>query len=129
MTHEELLNAIILAASETGAALLWKNPQGSGLVQRKGGKPVFMRWGVGPAEGGGLDLVGLRNSDGRFLMIDAKVGRDRLSEKQKKVIRWVQMRGGIAGEARSVEQALALINEKARLGGRNLTGLSEWKGR
>lgn len=109
MTHTELLDAIILAASESGAALLWKNNQGAGMVSRKGQKPTFMRWGVGPADGGGLDLVGLRH-DGVFIMIDAKVGRDKLSEKQKKVIRWVQMRGGIAGEARSVEQAMALIN-------------------
>lgn len=114
LNHFELIEAIILAASETGAALLWKNPQGAGKVSRGKGAPVFMRWGVGPVEGGGLDLVGIRNSDGRFIMIDAKVGRDRLSEKQKKVIRWVQMRGGIAGEARSVEQALSLIKEKPR---------------
>lgn len=110
LTHGQLLDAIILAASESGAALLWKNPQGAGKVSRGKGAPVFMRWGVGPVGGGGLDIIGLRN-DGVFVAIDAKVGRDRLSEKQKKVIRWVQMRGGIAGEARSVEQAMELIRD------------------
>lgn len=109
MKHGELLDAIIIEASELGLALLWKNSQGAGLVSRKGQKPVFMRWGVGPSSGGGLDLVGLRNSDGRFIMIDAKVGRDKLSEAQLKVIKWVTMRGGIAGEARSVEQAMEII--------------------
>lgn len=109
MTHSELLDAITLAASESGAALLWKNPQGSGKVARKSGPAVYMRWGVGPVGGGGLDLVGLRNSDGKFIMIDAKVGRDKLSADQKKVIRWVHMRNGIAGEARSVEQAMEII--------------------
>lgn len=112
MTHSELIDAIILAASESGAALLWTNPQGAGKVSRGKGAPVFMRWGVGPVGGGGLDICGLRNSDGRFVMIDAKVGNDRLSKAQKDVIRWVQMRGGIAGEARSVEQAMALIRAK-----------------
>jgi hypothetical protein len=110
LTHSQLIEAIVLAASESGAALLWKNNQGSGMVTRKGQKPTFMRWGVGPTSGGGLDLVGLRNSDGRFIMIDAKVGRDKLSEAQLKVIKWVRMRGGIAGEARSVEQAMELIH-------------------
>lgn len=109
MTHSELISAIILAASEQDLALLWKNPQGAGMVARKGQKPTFMRWGVGPACGGGLDIIGLRNSDGKFIAIDAKVGRDKLSEKQIKFIRWVTMRGGVAGEARSVEQAIELI--------------------
>lgn len=113
MKHGELLDAIIIEASELGLALLWKNSQGAGLVSRKGQKPVFMRWGVGPSSGGGLDIIGLRN-DGVFVAIDAKVGRDRLSDKQKLFIKWVTMRGGIAGEARSVEQALSLIKEKPR---------------
>lgn len=109
MTHSELVQAIILTAAEQNVALLWKNPQGSGMVARKGQNPTFIRWGVGPASGGGLDIIGLRNSDGKFIAIDAKVGRDKLSEKQIKFIRWVTMRGGIAGEARSVEQAIELI--------------------
>lgn len=113
LTHSELIDAIILAASESGEALLWKNPQGAGKVSRGKGSPVFMRWGVGPVGGGGLDIIGLRN-DGVFVAIDAKVGRDRLSDKQKLFIKWVTMRGGIAGEARSVEQALSLIKEKPR---------------
>lgn len=111
MNHSELIDAIILTASESGAALLWKNPQGSGMVARKGQKPTFIRWGVGPASGGGLDIIGLRNSDGKFIAIDAKVGRDKLSEKQIKFIRWVTMRGGIAGEARSVEQAMEMLSD------------------
>ena len=109
MTHSELISAIILAASEKDLALLWNNPQGAGMVARSGQKPTFMRWGLGPKEGGGLDIIGLRNSDGKFIAIDAKGGRDKLSEKQIKFIRWVTMRGGIAGEARSVEQAIELI--------------------
>lgn len=109
MNHTELISEIILAASEQNLALLWKNTSGAGFLRRKkGDTPVFIRFGVGPVGGGGLDIVGLRH-DGIFVMIDAKVGKDRLSKAQQDVIKWVRMRGGIAGEARSVEQAMALI--------------------
>ena len=103
----ELTEAILIAASEHGARLHRNN---SGIATyNHGGKVSKVRYGVGPVGGGGGDLIGW-TSDGRFLSIEVKVGRDKQSEAQKKWERWVNMGGGRAGVARSVEDAIAIIN-------------------
>ena len=109
MTHSDLVQAIILAVSEANVARLFKNHTGI-AKHKKGDRTWIVRYGVGPPEGGGGDLIGWR-MDGRFISIDVKVGRDRLSASQKKWARWVIEGGGIAGEARSVEQAMEVITE------------------
>lgn len=112
MTHDELLAAIIVECADI--AILWDNPSGVARY-KKDGRSWSVMYGVGPKSktngkgGGGLDLIGIRRSDGRFVAIDAKVGRDKLSASQLKFCRWVRMAGGIAGEARSVEDAIRLI--------------------
>jgi hypothetical protein len=111
-THAELLAAIIVGCADI--AILWDNPSGVARY-KKDGRSWSVMYGVGPKSktngkgGGGLDLIGIRRADGRFVAIDAKIGRDRLSEAQLKFCRWVRMAGGIAGEARSVEEARTLI--------------------
>lgn len=89
-------------------ACLFKNHSGV-ATYGKGKKKSTVRYGVGPNEGGGHDLIGWRLSDGRFVSIDAKVGRDQLSADQQKWMRWVIAGGGCAGEARSVEDARRVI--------------------
>lgn len=116
MTHSELMSAIILGTAHL--AILWDNPSGVARY-KKDGRTWSVLYGVGPKSktdgkgGGGLDLIGIRRSDGRFVAIDAKVGRDKLSASQLKFCRWVRMAGGIAGEARSVEDAIRLIGGDA----------------
>ena len=118
MTHGDLVSLIITECADI--AILWDNPSGV-AKHKKDGRTWVVPYGVGPKSktdgkhGGGLDLIGIRRSDGRFVAIDAKIGRDRLSEAQLKFCRWVRMAGGIAGEARSVEEARALIGGDARL--------------
>lgn len=108
MNHGELIDAIIAEASARNCARLFRNA--SGLAKhRKDGKTWVVPYGVGPKGGGGHDMIGWRMSDGKFVSIDAKVGNDKLSDDQKKWSRWVIAGGGIAGEARSVEQAMDLI--------------------
>lgn len=116
LDHGELIDAIINEASERGLALLFRNQTGlAKYLNKKTGKVSMVPYGVGPSKvkgrkrGGGLDLIGLRRKDGKFVAIDAKVGNDKLSENQKMFIRWVISAGGVAGEARSVEQAIAII--------------------
>lgn len=110
MMHGELIDAIIQAASDAGHRL-FKNHSGvakhTKMVDGKK-KTWTVRYGVGPSDGGGHDLIGWTR-DGRFASIDAKVGRDKLSDEQKKWMRWVILGGGVSGEARSVEQALAIL--------------------
>jgi hypothetical protein len=106
VTHGELINEIITGTAHIAA--LFRNPSGV-AKHSKDGKKWTVPYGVGPRGGGGHDLIGWRLSDARFVSIDAKVGRDRLSEAQIKWMRWVTAAGGLAGEARSVEDALAII--------------------
>jgi hypothetical protein len=115
MTHAELIAAIILECADI--AILWDNPSGVARY-KKDGRTWCVPYGVGPKSktdgegGGGLDLIGIRRADGKFVAIDAKVGRDRLSASQLKFCRWVRLAGGIAGEARSVDEARRLIAGK-----------------
>lgn len=106
MNHGELVAAIMTECADIAA--LFKNH--SGLAHYgKGKKKSVVRYGVGPNEGGGHDLIGWRLSDGVFVSIDAKVGKDELSKDQQKWMRWVIAGGGRSGEARSVEEARRVI--------------------
>lgn len=106
MNTAELTTAIMQAATEAGARLFRNN---SGVaVHRRDGRTYRTAYGVGPTGGGGGDLIGW-SSDGRFVSIEIKVGKDRQTEAQKKWMRWVIAGGGLAGEARSVDDALKII--------------------
>lgn len=109
MTHASLIAAIIEDASDRNTARLFKNASGMATRKRKDGKPSVIKYGVGPSGGGGHDLIGWRMSDGKFISIDAKVGRDKLSDAQIKWMNWVIHGGGLSGEARSVEDARRII--------------------
>lgn len=107
MKTAELTEAIIIAGSEIGVLLCRNN---SGLAKHnKSGKSWFVAYGVGPTGGGGGDLIGLRSPDGKFVSIEIKVGNDVRSENQKKWHRWVIMRGGLSGIARTVEDAISIM--------------------
>jgi len=112
MTHTELVEAMMEAASAHGLARLFKNQSGvakqvSIVAGKK--KTFYTPYGVGPNGGGGHDLIGFLTPSGRFCSLDAKIGRDKLSDDQIKWMRWVILGGGIAGEFRSVEEGLALL--------------------
>jgi hypothetical protein len=107
MTHGELVEEIRTGCADI--ACLFKNHSGVARYVNKG-KRSAVRYGVGPDDGGGHDLIGWRISDGKFVSIDAKVGRDKLSAGQIKWMGWVVRGGGLSGEARSVDEARAIIN-------------------
>lgn len=111
MTHGELINAIILEASERNLARLFKNPSGvAKFASKTPGKPRIVRYGVGNlTDASGHDIIGWRMGDGKFISIDAKVGKDFMSKEQLTWMRWVISGGGLSGEARSVEQAMQII--------------------
>lgn len=102
----DLTDAILQAATDAGCRL-FKNHSGVAKFRRSG-KVYTVKYGVGPAEGGGGDLLGW-TATGRFASIEIKVGRDVQSEAQKKWQRWVIAGGGVAGVARSVEDALDIL--------------------
>jgi hypothetical protein len=57
---------------------------------------------------GSADLIGIRR-DGRFLSVEVKTGKARLTADQRAWAEMILRFGGIAGVAHSVEEALALI--------------------
>lgn len=69
----------------------------------------FVRTGVPP---GFSDLFGFRKRDGKAVFIEVKTPNGRLSEKQRHFLKVMCECGAIAGVARSVQDALALIHEK-----------------
>lgn len=111
MNTVELTEAIILAAGERGH-LLVRNNSGRARFLNDDGSTRWVQYGVGPKGGGGADLIGLRAPDGKMISIEVKVGADKPTDAQIKWRRWVEMRGGLAGVARTVEDAIEIMERK-----------------
>lgn len=88
--------------------VLFDQPTGFVKAIGKNGKPYAVRFGLC---NGSTDIIGWKRPNGRFVALEIKVGRDRLSKDQINFINRVKSDGGIAGEVRSVDQALELLNE------------------
>lgn len=99
-----ILRKIMLAASKVGARLFRNN-----VGFAKYGD-VVVKYGVGNP--GGSDLIGIA-PDGRFLAIEVKKPGEYPTPEQRRFIEGVIAAGGIAGVARSEEEAVALILSKS----------------
>ena len=108
MNTAELTAAIIQAASDEGHRLFRNNSGRMKTIYK--GRERWVSYGVGPTSGGGADLIGWCKG-GRFASIEIKVGHDKQSEAQKTWERWVIAGGGVAGVARSVEDALLILSQ------------------
>ena len=102
MKETDIMRACMLALSEAGC-LVWRNNCGSYTDPRSGS---FVRYGVGNP--GGSDLIGITPC-GRFLAVEVKTKTGRLRPEQQRFIDAVIAKGGIAGVARSAEEALDLL--------------------
>lgn len=58
---------------------------------------------------GGSDIIGIHKPSGRFLAIEVKTSKGRVSKEQENFIQAVQNAGGISGVARSPQEALELL--------------------
>lgn len=58
---------------------------------------------------GGSDIIGIKHETGQFIAIEVKTPKGRPTKEQLRFIEAVNKAGGIAGIARSVEDALELI--------------------
>lgn len=117
MNEQDTLREIQLAATRLGHRL-WRNNVGTGwagtFVSFRNGRVILdnarpLHAGLMP---GSSDLIGL-TSGGRFLSIEVKSDRGRLTTEQRAWIEMVRQFGGLAGEARSVEDFEAIL-EAAR---------------
>lgn len=122
--------SIRLALGQLPDVRIWRNNVGSGVIikvgqligiltSKSGGikaaiaflkllRPVT--WGLCV---GSSDLIGIVAPRGRFLAIEVKSAKGVLSEEQEQWIAIVERFGGVAGPARSVDEAMALV-ERAR---------------
>lgn len=101
--ERNIQSEILLALSEQGAVVFRNNV---GVNHTKDGR--FIRYGVGG--NGGSDIIGLYK--GRFLAVEVKTATGPTSKEQKAFISMVVSHGGIAGIARSVDDALELLADK-----------------
>ena len=94
--HENLCAEILLAISASGG-MAFKNKQVYGTFP-DGKTPV--RGGLGP---GTPDVVGILE-EGIAIVVDAKVGKDRLSTKQRNCMESVVSLGAYAVEVRDIRK-------------------------
>lgn len=104
---------IMLALSEAGC-IVWRNETAGawlGKVVHKAGDQVTLSGALLNKFGlcvGSSDLIGVFK--GRFVAIEVKTPTGKPTKEQLNFIEQVRLNGGIAGIARSPEEALELIN-------------------
>lgn len=102
VSETNLLFAIRDALLATRKVILWRNNTGK-LADRNG---RWITYGLGV---GGADLVGLVKGSGRFFAIEVKAEHGELSPEQKAWLDVVERFGGVAGVARSVDEAMSIL--------------------
>ena len=113
MSETEIQQRIRLACSQ-GPARLWRNNSGK-LPDPKTGR--WVQFGV--ASPGGSDLIGYRQvvigpehvgqTVAVFAAVEVKTNTGRATREQQAFVKHVQGAGGIAGVARSVDEARGLL--------------------
>lgn len=93
--------------------MVWRNVTGTayqGRVIHKDGRSVTLGDSRVIVFGlvGSADIIGL-TADGRFIGIEVKAGTDRPSKEQRAWVEAVQKHGGLAGFAKSVQDALDIL--------------------
>ncbi len=114
MTEAHTQRLIQLHASRLGHRL-WRNNGGQAwvgqFIMRRADGSVLLRDARPLRAGlmqGSSDLIGI-TSTGRFLSVEVKSERGRLSAEQRAWIEMIQRFGGLAGEARSIEDFEAIL--------------------
>ena len=110
---EQSIQQHIRLACSTGATRLWRN--NTGTLKDQHGRPVQFGLARGSA-----DLIGYRTITitpdmvgqqvAVFASIEVKTPTGRIRPEQQAWLETVQAAGGIAGVARSVEDALRIVN-------------------
>ncbi len=94
-----IVNACMIALSEAGH-VCWRN--NTGVLPNAKSRPVHFGLCVGSS-----DIIGI-TKHGRFLAVECKTETGRLTDHQKHFIKTVQLWGGVAGVARTPEEAVKI---------------------
>lgn len=105
MTESDLMRSIMIALSNDGHFVVRVNV---GKFKMEDG-----RWFDTGLPKGFSDLTGM-TSCGLFFVIEVKTSSGKISPEQAQFIRAMETRGGIAFVARSVDQALHELRDRAR---------------
>lgn len=103
MRESTIQKKIMIALSMAGC-VIWRN--NTGVLKNEAGIPI--KFGLCK---GSSDLIGIC-PDGAFLAVEVKTATGKVSPDQRRFIAQVQTYGGRAGVARSVEDALAILEQK-----------------
>ena len=103
MKREQNIQKLIMLALSEAGCLVWRNNVGSYTTV----DGAFIRYGVGGV--GGSDLIGIYKPTGQFLAIEVKSPKGKPSAAQLNFIEQVRAAGGIAGIARSPDDAVQLL--------------------
>lgn len=99
-SESNILNDCMIALSKSGATVFRNN---TGVLKDANGRPV--RFGLCP---GSSDIIGIC-PDGKFLAVECKAAKGRVSDKQRKFIDNVTRQGGRAGVAWCAEDAVRIM--------------------
>ncbi len=100
------MNLILIEISEKGHTPFRNNV---GAYKHPDGR--YIRFGVGGK--GGSDIIGITN-EGIFFAIEVKTAKGRTSKEQEQFIEHIKSKGGIAGVARSTQDAVDLLARAKR---------------
>lgn len=110
MSEARALRAIRLAIGGRNDVVLWRNSTGVAEYVDRHERSHRVPYGLCP---GAADLIGIIKPCGRFLAIEVKGPRGRLSKEQERFLALIKRSGGVAGVARTEAEAHALV-DKAR---------------
>lgn len=119
MNKETKIQRLIMIALSEAGHTVWRNETGNfwtGQVIHKDNQTVTLARAQMMPCGlckGSSDLVGITN-DGIFFAIEVKTPQGRVSKEQQHFIDHVNEKGGIAGVARSPQDALDLLSRRNR---------------
>ena len=98
---EATIQSEILAEASKRGHRLWRSNAGTIQTKHGGVVKLYPR--------GYPDLTGFRKGDGKFVVIEVKKPSGRLSEHQKKFAEWASTQPILYGVARSVDDAIKII--------------------
>jgi len=107
MTPEGLVVAACLEYLRLRGILAWRNNSGAATIGEGSGRR-FVRFGLV----GSADIIGVMPG-GRFLAVECKAARGRLSEAQGEFLRRVQDAGGVACVVHGVDELEDVIRRGA----------------
>jgi hypothetical protein len=115
MNPETKIQRRIMMALSSAGHTCWRNETGrfwSGKVIHKENSSVTLANAAMIPVGlclGSSDLIGIQAGTGRFFAIEVKTATGRASKEQTNFVNHVKKMGGIAGIARSEQEALELL--------------------